>query len=202
MSAPSDCWWWMRREGGKVKGSLGVRESWKLRWSYGGDICIEWSLCPDITTLNCNPYLNSGGRNWLIHFNSPLHTGRPMMGMKVNMQCHYRWVQGRVGIRRIWDMAGYLCAVTCGKESWQRGHVTANRHQFDMYLSEYNDRSTFVCAFPFLHFTVWTMKPVHTSHTHSVSSTVFLSNSVATGRSPPSERRRVGSGFNYRAVSI
>jgi hypothetical protein len=46
---------------GKLKGVWG----WELETAMElwGDICIERSLSPDVTTLNCYPYLNSGGRN-------------------------------------------------------------------------------------------------------------------------------------------
>jgi hypothetical protein len=51
------------KRGLKVKGSLGAREFGTRQSHGGGDISIERSVCPDISTLNCNSYLNSGGMN-------------------------------------------------------------------------------------------------------------------------------------------
>ena len=74
------------KRGLKVKGSFGVRE-FRTRQSHGGgDISMEHSDCPDISTLNCNSYLNCGGRDWLIHFNSPVHI--LILDMDVRLHCH------------------------------------------------------------------------------------------------------------------
>jgi len=70
----------------KVKGSLGVRE-FGTRQNHGGsDISMERSVCPDISSMNCNSYLICGGRNWLIHFNSPVHI--LIADMDTRLYCH------------------------------------------------------------------------------------------------------------------
>jgi len=75
------------KRGLKVEGSLGAREFGTRQSHGGGDISMERSVCPDISTLNCNSYLNCGGRNWLIHFNSPVHI--LIADMDVSLHCHY-----------------------------------------------------------------------------------------------------------------
>jgi len=71
----------------KVKGSLGAREFGSRHSHEGGDISMERSVCPDISILNCNSYLNCGGGDWLIHFNSAMHI--LIADMDVRLHCHY-----------------------------------------------------------------------------------------------------------------